>query len=69
MYKVLKDFNYSTNGIEIVSLKKGDNFDYESDSIKGLLQEGFLELVENIETKVVENIETKPLKVKKDKAD
>lgn len=68
MYEILKDFNFSTNGIEIVSLKKGDTFNFATDSINGLIQEGFLKPIE-IETKIVENIETKPLKVKRDKGE
>jgi hypothetical protein len=68
MYEILKDFNFSTNGIEIVSLKKGDTFNFTTDSINGLIQEGFLKPIE-IETKIVENIETKPLKIKKDKGE
>ena len=68
MYEILKDFNFSTNGIEIVSLKKGDTFNYETTSINGLVQEGFLKPIE-IETKIVENIETKPLKIKKGKGE
>lgn len=68
MYEILKDFNFSTNGIEIVSLKKGDTFDYKTASINGLVQEGFLKPIE-IETKIVENIETKPLKTKKGKGE
>lgn len=68
MYEVLKDFNFSTNGIEIVSLKKGDTFNYQTTSINELIKNGFLKLVE-IETKIVENIETKPLKIKKGKGE
>ena len=68
MYEILKDFNFSTDGIEIVSLKKGDTFNYETTSINGLIAEGFLKPIE-IETKIVENIETKPLKIKKGKGE
>lgn len=68
MYEILKDFNFSTDGIEIVSLRKGDTFNYETTSINGLVQEGFLKPIE-IETKIVENIETKPLKIKKGKGE
>lgn len=38
MYEVLKDFNFSTNGIEIVSLKKGDTFNYQTTSINELIK-------------------------------
>ena len=60
MYEILKDFNFPTDGIEIVSLKKGDTFNYETTSINGLVQEGFLKPIE---------IETKPLKIKKGKGE
>lgn len=68
MYEILKDFNFSPNGIEVITLKKGDIFNYETSSIKGLIDEGFLKFVE-IETKIVEKIETKKLKIKKDKGE
>lgn len=66
MYEILKDFNFSYNGINTVSLKKGGTFNYTSRSIDGLIQEGFLKEIV-IEDKVIDNIETKPLSVKRKK--
>lgn len=67
MYIVLKPFKFSHNGIDIVHLKKGDKFEYETSSIDNLVQEGFLKPVEKIENKIIESLETKPLHIKKDK--
>lgn len=69
MYEILKDFNFSTNGIEIVSLKKGDTFNFATSSIDGLIQDGFLKPIVKVETKIIKDIETKPLKIKKDKGE
>lgn len=68
MYQVLKSFKYADNGIDIVSLKEGDTFNYETTVIDGLIQDGFLKAIEK-ETKIIEAIESKPLKIKKDKGE
>lgn len=69
MYEILKDFNFSYNGIDVVTLKKGDKFEYETSSIDSLVQEGFLKPIVKIETKIIQGIETKPLQIKKDKGE
>lgn len=69
MYEILKDFNFSYNGIDVATLKKGDTFDYDTTSITGLIDEGILKPIVKIETKIIQDIEAKPLKIKKDKGE